>query len=181
MRKIYVRAIRALGQAVFLRDDVGGFFSKKFRLQQIAHPQAAPSHLVFVSGTDSTRSRADFVGAARYFRGSVQFAVIGKNQVGAVADVEPSADIYAGFRKRFNLRHQRPRIHHHTRADHRVLLWPQNSARDELQHETVFPDDDGVPRVVASSDARDEVKRAGEIVDDFALAFITPLRADHHD
>src|SRR5690348_3498427 len=98
MRKIYVRAIRAFRQAVFLRYDVGGFFSKKLRLQQIAHAQTATRHFVFVSGADSTRSRADFVGAARYFRGFIQFAVIGKNQVRAVAYVEPPADVYASLR-----------------------------------------------------------------------------------
>jgi hypothetical protein len=34
---------------------------------------------------------------------------------------------------------------------------------------------------VSPSNARDVVKSAGEIVDDFAFAFIAPLRADHYD
>jgi hypothetical protein len=35
--------------------------------------------------------------------------------------------------------------------------------------------------VVASSYARDIFERASEVVDDFAFAFIAPLRAYHHD
>ena len=103
--KIDVRAVSALRQPVFFRHHVGGFFSKQFRFQQIAHAQAAARHFVFVRRADSTRSGADFVCAARYFCGFIQFAVIGKNQVGAVADVEPPADVYASLRKRFNLGH----------------------------------------------------------------------------
>src|SRR5438105_4712748 len=62
-----------------------------------------------------------------------------------------------------------------------VPLRPQNSAGDELQHEAVFSDDDGVPRVVASGNACNVVERAGQIVYDLALALITPLRAYHHN
>src|SRR5258708_30648416 len=34
---------------------------------------------------------------------------------------------------------------------------------------------------MAPGDARDVIERAGEIINDFALAFITPLRTNHHD
>jgi hypothetical protein len=38
-----------------------------------------------------------------------------------------------------------------------------------------------VPGIVAAGDAGDEVESAGEIVDDLAFAFVTPLRADYDD
>src|SRR5258707_8494685 len=34
---------------------------------------------------------------------------------------------------------------------------------------------------MSHSDGRDIVKSAGQIIDDFAFAFVAPLRADHHD
>src|SRR5204862_7277925 len=45
----------------------------------------------------------------------------------------------------------------------------------------VFSNDDGVPGVVSAGHARNVIDRTGEIVDDFALSFISPLCADHRD
>ena len=72
-------------------------------------------------------------------------------------------------------------IHRHAGTNHRVPLGAKNAAGNELQYVALFSNDDRVARVVASGDARYVIKRAGEIVDDFAFAFITPLRADHDD
>ena len=179
--KVDVSAVRAFCQAVFLGHDVGGLFSKQLRLEQIAHPQTAPRHLIFVSRANAARGRADFVGSARRFRRFVQFAMIRKNQVRAVAHVQPAAHFDARFRQGLDFRDQGRRIHHYARANHRVALRTQNSARNELQHETIFSNDDRMPGVVAPGNARDIVERAGEIVDDFTLALIPPLRADHND
>jgi hypothetical protein len=44
-----------------------------------------------------------------------------------------------------------------------------------------FADDDGVPGIVATGNANDVVERAGEVVDDLAFAFVTPLRANDYD
>src|SRR5262249_3903171 len=175
------RAVRAFGQAVFLGYDVSRFFSKQFWLEQIAHAQAAPRHLVFVSWTDSARRRADFVGAARDFRRFVQFSVIRKNQVRTVADVEPPAYIDARFRKSFNPRDQRRGIHHHAGANHRVLLRPQNSAGNELQDIALFANDDRVSGIVPAGDARDVIKRTGQIIANLTFALISPFRANHYD
>jgi hypothetical protein len=38
-----------------------------------------------------------------------------------------------------------------------------------------------VTRIVTASNAGDVIESAGEIVDDFAFAFVTPLRADYDD
>src|SRR5205814_5458116 len=65
-------------------------------------------------------------------------------------------------------------------ADDRVLLWPQNAARDELQDVLIFANDDSVAGVVAACNPDDVVKRPGKIIDNFAFALVTPLRADHH-
>jgi hypothetical protein len=101
--------------------------------------------------------------------------------VGAIAEVETAIHVYAGLRERFNLCDEGRRIDDDAGANHRLLLGAQNSARDELQYEAIFADDYGVPGVVSAGDAGDVVKGAGEIVDDFAFAFVTPLRADHHN
>src|SRR2546429_2663707 len=162
-------------------DVCSSDLAKQFGLQQVANAQPATSHLVFVGRADAARGCADFVGATRYFSRFIQFSVVRKDQVRTIADVQPPVHVHAGVCKGFHLGHQRGRIHHHACADDRVPLRPQNSAGDELQHEAVFSDDDGVPRVVASGNACNVVERAGQIVYDLALALITPLRAYHHN
>src|SRR6266404_3744746 len=180
MRKIDIRAVRAFCQPVFLRHHMRGLLSKHLRLQQIAHPQPAPRHLVFVRRSDSSRGRANFVRAPRTFRGFVQLPVIRKNQVRAVADVQPPLHLNARFRKRLDFRHQRRRIHHHACPDHRLLLRPQNPARNQLQHITVLPNDDRVPRVVPARHARDVIERSRKVVHHLAFALVAPLRPHHH-
>ena len=39
---------------------------------------------------------------------------------------------------------------------------------------------DGVAGVISALAANDDVRRAGEDVDDFAFAFVAPLRADQN-
>src|SRR5712664_248096 len=180
MRKVNIRSVRAFRQPIFLRHHMRGLLAKHLRLQQIAHPQAAPRHLVLIRRSDSPRSRANLVRAPRTFRGFVQLPVIRKNQVRAVADVQPPLHLNARFRKRLDFRHQRRRIHHHARSDHRLLLRPQNPARNQLQYITVLPDDDRVPRVVPARHARNVIKRPRKVVHHLAFALVAPLRPHHH-
>jgi len=51
--------------------------------------------------------------------------VIRKNQVRAIADVQPPFTVNTGLRKRRNFRHQRRRIHHRARSNHGLLLRPK--------------------------------------------------------
>src|SRR5712692_6600233 len=107
--------------------------------------------------------------------------MIRKNQMRAVAEVQAALHVHASFRKRLDLRDEGRGIDHHAGANDRLLLGAQNPAGDELQHEAILADDDGVAGIVSTGDARDEVESASEIVDDLAFAFVTPLRADHYD
>ena len=181
MRKVDVRAVGALRQPVLLRDHVRGFLSKQLRLQQVAHAQPAPRHFVFVGRADSAGGGANLVRAARAFRGFVQLPVIRKNQVCAIADVQAPLYVYPGLGEGRHLRYQCCRIHDRAGSDHRLLLRPKYAARNQLQHVTVFPDDDRVPRVVAARNACNVVKRSRKIVHHLAFAFIAPLRAHHDD
>ena len=90
-------------------------------------------------------------------------------------------DVDATFGEGFDFGDERGGIDDYASADDGVLLGAQNAARDELENVTVFADDDGVTGVVAAGDAHDVVERACEIVDNFAFAFVAPLRADHDD
>ena len=57
----------------------------------------------------------------------------------------------------------------------------QDAARDEAHDERLVADDERVPGVGPAGVAHDHVRRLGVEVDDLALAFVPPLRADDHD
>ena len=99
----------------------------------------------------------------------------------AIGDVEAAFYVDARLREHFDFVDERDRINDDAHADDGMLFGTKDAARDELQDVFFFADDDGVAGVVASGYADDVVKRAREIVDDFALAFVTPLRANDDD
>src|ERR1700681_683135 len=101
--------------------------------------------------------------------------------MGAIADVQPTLHVDARLGERFDFVDESGGIDDYAGANNRMTAGAQNSAGDELQNVAIGADDDGVAGVVASSYARDIFKGAGEIVNDFAFAFIAPLRAYHHD
>ncbi len=56
------------------------------QVKQIGHPQAAASHLIFISGADAAGSRADLYAAGRILRRQLDHAMVRKNHVRAVRD-----------------------------------------------------------------------------------------------
>ena len=156
--EIDIRAVRAFRQAIFFSDDAGGFFAEERGVQQIAHAEAATGHFVFVSGTDAAGSCADFVCAARAFGGFVEFAVIRKDQMRAIADVQTAVNINACFRQRVNFVDERAGVDDDPCADDGMLLGAENPARNQLEDVLFLADDDGVACVVAASDTRDVIK-----------------------
>jgi len=170
-----------LARRFFSATTRAAFFAEERGIEQVAHAQTAPRHFVFVSWADAAGRCADFVGAARAFGGSVELAVVRENQVRAIADVQAALHVNARLRKGFNFVDERARINNDASPNDGVLFGPQNATGNELQDVLFFADDDGVPGIVAAGHARDVIKRTGEIVNDFAFTFVTPLRADDDD
>src|ERR1700676_552681 len=101
--------------------------------------------------------------------------------MGAIADLQATFYVDAGLGESFDFVDESGGIDDYAGTDDGVTAGAQNSAGDELQNVAIGADDDGVAGVVPSGYARDIFKGAGEIVNDFAFAFIAPLRAYHHD
>ena len=80
--------------------------------------------------------------------------MIRKNQVRAIADVQPAFNVDAHFLEHFDFGNQRGGINDDAGTNHSVLRWPQNSARNQLQYVPVFANDDGVAGVVAALSSR---------------------------
>src|SRR5262249_55274351 len=155
------------------RDYASGFFTEERGIEELAGAQAAASHFVFVGWADAARRGADFVGATSCFRGFVELAMIWKNQVRAIADVQAAFDIDANLGEHFDFADKSGGIDDHAGTDDGVLLGTQYATGNELKDVLFFADDDGVAGIVASGDACDIVERTGEVVDDLAFALVT--------
>ena len=87
-------------------------------------------------------------------------------------------DLDAGRFQRVDLAQQRRRVDHQAVADDGLLPGPQNAARNQLQDELLFADENRVAGVVSALIARDDIEAFGEEIDDFAFALVAPLRAE---
>ena len=95
----------------------------------------------------------------------------------AIADEEIARHRDAGGFQRIDLGEQRGRIDDQAVADDGLLAGPQDAARDQLEDELLFADEDGVAGIVAALIARDDVEPFGEEIDDLPLALVSPLGA----
>ena len=79
-----------------------------------------------------------------------------------------------------NFFQQGERIDNDAVANDVELAGIENAGRDEMQHVLLIADLDGVPSIVASLIADDDVRLLSQDVNYFAFAFIAPLGADQH-
>src|SRR6185369_12603187 len=150
VREVDIGTIGALREAILFRDYASGFFTEERGIEEITGAQAATSHLVFVGRADTARSRADFVGTTRRFGGLVEFAMVRKDEMGTIADVQAALDIDANLGEHFDFVDKRGGVNDHARTNDGVLLGTQDATRDELKDVLFFADDDGVAGIVAS-------------------------------
>src|SRR5580693_10531042 len=173
-------AVSGMAYRILFQDDALEFLAEAIAIEQIAHADSAARHFVFIRGADAARRGADFRRAARLLSGFVHFAVIRKNQVGAIAKKQPATHFDAGFFQVFEFRDERRGINYGAGPDYGFLFRPKYAAGNQLEDVAMAVEDDGVPRIVAARVPGDVVKRRSHIVYDFAFSFIAPLRADYH-
>src|ERR1700720_308056 len=89
--------VGGMADRVLFQDYTLELFAEAIAIEEVAHADSAARHFVFVSGADTARRGADFRRAARLFGSFVHFSMIGKDQVGAIAEKEPPAHLNAGF------------------------------------------------------------------------------------
>ncbi len=168
------QGLLVLGQGVVHDPEALG-------IEQVGHADAAASDLVFVARPDAARSGADGDAVLARFRHLFHQPVKRKNHVRAIADAQLASDVDAGGFQHADLVQQGGQIDHHAVADDGLDSGPQDSARNQLQNELLFPDKNRVAGVMATLIARHDVEALGKQVDYFAFAFVAPLRAENDD
>src|SRR5262249_51162593 len=79
-----LRILERLQHPVLIGDLSPDFLRQCIRTDQIADPQSAPRHLVFVSRAYTAGRRSDAPLPEMVFDGRLEYAVIGKNQVTSI-------------------------------------------------------------------------------------------------
>src|SRR4029079_11435120 len=119
--------------------------------------------------------------AAAGFRQHVELAMIRKNDVRLLTDEQPAIDMDSSTRQLVDLGEERLRIDDDTIADETRDARMQDAGRNQVQDELLALHVHRVAGVVATLIARDRREMRREHVDDLALAFVAPLRAEYGD
>ena len=105
--------------------------------------------------------------------------MVRQNQMRFVADEQPVLDVDPVAGKFVELGEQRLGVNDHAVADHADDVRMQNARRDQPQHEFRAVDVHGMAGVVPALVASHQIETRCQQVDDFAFAFVAPLRAKH--
>src|SRR2546423_8879280 len=163
---------------VFLAAGVFDMSFQQSQVKEISDAQPPPSHFVFVGRPNAAGSGANLHPSGRVLRGQLNHSVIGQDHLSAVAHEKIAVHLHAVFAKRGNFLEKSHGVEHDAVADHTTAARTQYAARNQLQDEFLAFDDDSVAGIVATSIAGHDAKVVGENVDNLALAFVAPLRAD---
>src|SRR5947209_8699344 len=104
--------------------------------------------------------------------------MIRKDEMSAVANEQVAADMDAEFAQTIDLANQRHWIDDDAVPDDAPFPAPQNSRRNQVQNVLRPAMDNSMPGVIPTLAAHNDVRLRSEDIDDFAFAFVPPLRAD---
>ena len=178
---VHVEALGAVDgrqDVVLLLDGRGQLLAEAVAVEQVHDPDAGPRELVDVRRADPAPGGADGLGVAPALLGLIERLVVGHDEVGVVADLEPPGDRVPERLDLTDLVHQRLRVDHDPVADHAGRALVEDARRDQVEHERLIAPLDGVAGVRAALVAGDDVHGRREEVDDLPLAFVAPLGAD---
>jgi hypothetical protein len=158
-------------------DVVADVLFERRRIGKIADADAAPGDLILVGRPDTARGRPDLALATARFRQQIEIAVIRQDEMRLVADQDAVGDVDPVARQLVDFFEQRLRVDDHAVADDAGGAGMQDAGWDETEDELRAVDEHGVAGVVPALIARNDRKMRRQQVDDFAFAFVAPLRA----
>ena len=109
----------------------------------------------------------------------VQIAMVREDQVSLVANHDPVVDIHALVDEFIDFCEKGLGIHDHAIANHARDTGVKDARGDEAQNELGATDINSMSGIVPTLIARDDVEAWRQEIDDFPLAFVAPLGAQH--
>ena len=175
-QSVDVEAISAqhLQMGVFGRGEGGEALAEGGPVEQIARTDADPAGLVRIRRSDPFQRGADPSCAPAGLGQRIVGLMPGKDQMGMARQLELRA-VDAPRLEGLDLAGEVSRVDDDTIGDDRDHMVVEDTRRHELQREPLTIDDDGVPGVVPTLVAHDEVVLLGELVGDLRLPLVPPL------
>ncbi len=166
-----------LGQhLVHFHEPAGDLGAGERLVKQVGDAQAAAVDLVGIGRADAALGGADLLVAEGEFAGDVEFLVEGQHHVRPVGDEQLfGRDRDAERLVALDFRHQADGIDDDAVADDVDFAVPENAGGEQVEDVADALGDDGVAGVVAALAADDDVGAFGQVIDNLAFAFISPL------
>ena len=149
---------------------------QQLQVEQVGHPQAASSHLVFVSGPMPREVVPIFTRPGAFSEASSIMRWYGRMTCARLLTKRLPSTFTPVSRRAADFLKEGNGIEHHTITDHAAAAGPQNAARHQLKYEFFSVDDDRVAGIVSAGIAGHDREIFGENVDDLAFTFVAPLR-----
>ena len=170
-----LRTAQGLKDSILLFDLSADFLCESLRCDQIGYAKATASGLVFVGWANASQRGSNFSFAELLFAGRFQCTMVGENDMTPVGYKEPIGEIDpkggngVGFFKKCD------RIQDHASTNNALHSVMKYAARHQVQHMACLSKRDRVAGIVPALVTGNTVEFPGEDVDDFTLAFISPL------
>ena len=167
-------------QGVVVRQHALDLAVEHLHVGEVHQADRAPADLVLVGRADAPPGGADRALAGGALARHVEFLVQRQDQRHVLRDAQAvGRDRDPLPPEPVDLLQQRLGIEHHAVADDRQLALPHHARGQQRQLVGVAVDDQRMAGIVAALEADDDVGLLGQPVDDFSLAFVPPLGADH--
>jgi hypothetical protein len=152
------------------------------KIGEVGEADRTAPDLVLVGRPDAPARRADLrAGRRPALAQQVEVAMQGEDERRIVGDPEVFGRYGDALpRQLLDLGYQRMRVQHDAVADDRELARADDAGGQQAQLEGGAADDQRVAGIVAALEAHHHVGALRQPVDDLALAFVAPLRADDH-
>ncbi len=170
-----------LQQKILFRQEFAHLASEHLGLHQVGKTNAAPTDLVLIGRANAAAGGADFAAGTAFTR-LVDGHVVGHDDMRVAVDHQLRIIFeIAAFFKIIDLLQKDARVEHHPVGDYAALAFVQNAGRNQMQNRLLLAHHEGVSGVVAALVTDDLIGILRVNINNFSLAFVTPLGADNHN
>src|SRR5262245_56794359 len=173
---------QTFSQGIVVGEDALDLGLERGEVLKVHHPDGTPPDLVLVSRADAALGGPDPPVSGRTLAQRIELAVERQDQRCILGDAEIVAgDADPELLHLGDLLGQSPGVDHHAIADDRELALAHHARGQERELVGHPVDHERMAGIVAALEAHHDIGALGQPIDDLALAFVAPLRADDHD
>ncbi len=149
-------------------------------LEDVTHAKAAPAGFVGIGGADALEGRANLGFAHGAFAGSIQGAVGGKDEVGALGDDQFAAYVNAPFLDGGDFLHEDDGIHDDAVTNNINGTFAEYTGGYRVQYKAVSVEDQRVTGVRAALETGNHLVGRREHVHNLTFALVPPLESENY-